>query len=316
MATLRRATIQQLRIFEAAARHLHFGRAAAQLHLTQPAVSIQLKQLESGVELPLFEQMGRRMHLTRAGEKLAEHARALLARWREAEEALAGLKDGGAGELHIASTTTAEYFLPRLLAEFRRNRQGLKIRLTVKNRELVIQDLSENAVDLVVMGQAPRGLDTVSAAFAKRPLAIIASPEHPLAKKRRLRLTELENETFLIRERGSGTRDAMERTFSSPRFRPAEMVEIGSNETIKQAVMAGMGISFLSLHTIGLELTTKRLSVLAVVGTPVMRDWYVIHRQRKRLSPAAAAFKEYLITQGAGLLQATVGYGTRAKNAS
>jgi DNA-binding transcriptional LysR family regulator len=303
MTTLGRATLKQLRIFEAAARHLHFGRAAAELHLTQPAISIQLKQLEDDAGLALFEQMGRRMHLTHAGQEFLGHTRAVLARLREAEESLDALKGSAAGEIHIASTTTAEYFVPRLLAEFRRNRRRLKIRLTVKNRELVVRDLAENTVDLVVMGQAPRGLDTVSVRFSRNPLAIIASPEHPLASRRRVRLAQLADETFLIRERGSGTRDAMERAFSTQRFAPAEMVEIGSNETIKQAVMAGMGVSFLSLHTVGFEIATKRLVVLPVMGMPVMRDWYVIHREHKRLSPPAAAFKDYLIEHGAHLIE-------------
>jgi LysR family transcriptional regulator, low CO2-responsive transcriptional regulator len=306
MAALRRSTLRQLRIFEAAARHLHFGRAAAELNLSQPAVSVQLKQLERDIGLPLFEQMGRRMHLTGAGNELVGHARAVLARLREADEALDGLKGTGAGEIHIASTTTAEYFVPRLLAEFRRNHSRLKVRLTVNNREHVVRDLTDNTVDLVVMGQAPPGLDTVAIRFARNPLGIISSTDHPLAKKRIIQLAQLGGDSFLIRERGSGTRDAMERTFSAQKFRPAETVEIGSNETIKQAVMAGMGVSFLSLHTIGLELTSHRLAILPVSGMPVMRDWYVIHRERKRLSPTAAAFKDYLVSEGGRLIERAV----------
>jgi DNA-binding transcriptional LysR family regulator len=302
MASLRRSTLRQLRIFEAAARHLHFGRAAAELHLSQPAVSIQLKQLETDVQLPLFEQMGRRMNLTRVGAELAAHVRAILARLREADEAIDGLKGVSAGELHIAATTTAVYFVPRLLAAFRRDRPRLKVRLAVKNRELVVRDLVENTIDLVVMGAAPPGLDTVSVAFAKNPLAIVAVPGHPLARKRRVRLAQLAEETFLVREPGSGTRAAMERAFSAHRFRPRETVEMGSNETIKQAVMVGMGVSFLSLHTTGLELATKQLAVLEIDDMPVMRDWCVIHREHKRLSPAAAMFKDYLVAEGAGLI--------------
>jgi DNA-binding transcriptional LysR family regulator len=301
--SLRRTTLRQIRIFEAAARHLHFGRTAAEMHLSQPAISIQLKQLEGDIGLPLFEQMGRRMHLTGAGAELVTHARAILARLRDAEEAVESLKGADAGELHIASTTTAEYFVPRLLAEFRRRHPGLKVRLAVRNREHVVRDLAENTVDLVVMGQAPRELDTIAVCFARNPLGIIAAPDHPLAKKRRIRLAELGEDSFLIRERGSGTRDAMERAFSAQKFQPTETVEIGSNETIKQAVMAGMGVSFLSLNTVGLELATHRLVVLAVSGMPVMRNWYVIHRERKRLSPSATAFKSYLVSEGARLIE-------------
>ena len=304
---MRHATLKQLRTFEAAARHLHFGRAAHELHLTQPAVSIQLKQLEASVGLALFEQMGRHMHLTRAGEELLGHAKAVLARVRETEEAIAALKGAGGGELHLAVTSTAKYFAPKLLAEFRRERPETRVRLTVSNREAVIRELSENTVDLAVMGRAPRGLDTIAVGFARHPLAIIAAPDHPLARRRRVTLAQLAGETFLIRERGSGTRNAMERVFAAHRFTPAEMIEMSSNETIKQAVMAGMGVSFLSMHTVGLEVSTGRLVVLRVAGTPTMREWYVIHRERKRLSPAAEAFKAFLVERGAALIERVIG---------
>jgi DNA-binding transcriptional LysR family regulator len=304
---LDRVTLRQLRIFAAAARHLHFGRAAAELNLTQPAVSIQLKELELELGMPLFERMGRRTHLTSAGMELSGHVRDLLARLREADDAMEGLKGGTAGELHIAATTTSEYFAPRLLAQFRRGHPGLRIRLTVDNRETVVRALADNSVDLAVMGRAPQGLDTVAIPFARHPLAIVAAPDHALAKRRRLKLAQLTAETFLIRERGSGTRDAMERAFAEQQFRPAEMIETGSNETIKQAVMAGMGVSFLSLHTVGLETATRRLVVLPVGGMPVMRDWFVIQRERKHISPAAAAFRDYLVAEGARSIKRIMG---------
>ena len=304
---MRHLTLKQLRIFEAAARQLHFGRAAREMHLTQPAVSIQLKQLEVHVGLPLFEQMGRRMHLTHAGEELLRHARIVLQHLREAEEAIGALKGVGGGELHLAVTSTAKYFAPQLLAEFRRTHPEVKVRLTVSNREAVVHQLAENSCDLAIMGRAPGSLDTIAASFAKHPLAIIAAPEHPLARRRRVPLAELAGETFLIREPGSGTRNAMERAFAAHGFRPAETIEMSSNETIKQAVMAGMGVSFLSLHTVGLELAARRLAVLRVEGTPVMREWFVIHRERKRLSPAAAAFKEFLARRGSALVERVVG---------
>ncbi len=298
-----RLTLKQLRIFEAAARHQHFGRAAAAIHLTQPAVSIQLKQLENEMGVPLFEQMGRRMYLTAAGLELLGHTQAVFARLREAEEALRLYRGDEGGELHIASTTTAEYFVPRLLAEFRRGRPGLKIRLTVRNRESVVRELAENAIDLAMMGRAPENLDTIAVPFAKHPFVIIAAADHPLAGRRKLRLSQLKTEPFLIRERDSGTRHAMGRHFSARRFHPAETIEIGSNETIKQAVMAGMGVSFLSTHTIALELASGRLAVLDVAGMPVVRNWCVIHRAQKRLSPAAAAFKAYLLADGAASIE-------------
>jgi LysR family transcriptional regulator, low CO2-responsive transcriptional regulator len=298
--------LKQLRVFEAAARNGHFGHAAAEVNLTQPAVSVQLKQLEIELGVALFEQIGRRMHLTPAGKELLRHTLAILARLRETDEALRSFRSEEGGELHIASTTTAEYFVPRLLAEFRRGRPGLKIRLTVKNREAVVRELAENTIDLALMGRAPDNLDTVAVPFAKHPFVIIAAKDHRLAGRRDLRLTQLKAEPFLIRERDSGTRHAMERHFSARRFRPSETIEIGSNETIKQAVMAGMGVSFLSTHTIGLELASGRLVVLQVAGMPVIRDWCVIHRAQKRLSAAAAAFKAYLLADGAELIERAV----------
>jgi LysR family transcriptional regulator, low CO2-responsive transcriptional regulator len=302
MSISQRVTLRQLRIFEAAARHLHFGRAAAEVHVTQPAVSIQLKQLEAEVGLPLFEQLGRRIHLTRAGGELAAQARTVLAAMRETDQAMQALQHKG-GELHVAATTTAEYFAPHLLAAFRRNRPGLKVRLMINNRDAVVRELTDNTVDLAVMGRAPRGLKTIATAFARHPLAFVAPAGHRLTGQRRLRLAQLADETFLIREHGSGTRNAMEAAFATLRFRPAETLEIGPNEAIKQAVLAGMGVGFISLHTIGLELATKRLVALPVAGTPIMRDWYVVHRRQKRLPPAAVDFKELLITEGARLIR-------------
>lgn len=305
MTALERATLRQLRIFDAAARHLHFGRAAAEIHVTPPAVSIQLKALERLIGAPLFEQMGRRKHLTRTGAELARHARVLLTQLGQADEALRRLSGPDSGRLDVVSTTTAEYFVPRLLAAFRKSRPTLSIRLTVKNRDAVIQDLTDNTVDFAVMGRAPAGLDATSMPFARHPLAIIAPPGHAMAGRRRVQLAQLANEPFLVREHGSGTRHAMERAFAASGFQARDTIEIGPNEAIKQAVMAGMGLGFVSLHTVGIELATARLVVLPVVGTPVMRQWYVIHRRTKQLSPAAAAFKAYLAAHGAAEIEAS-----------
>ncbi|MET0443160.1 MAG: LysR family transcriptional regulator, partial [Pseudorhodoplanes sp.] len=298
-----RGTLQQMRIFDAAGRHLHFGRAAAEMNLTQPAISLQLRQFEEHVGLPLFEQIGRKMHLTAAGNVLLGHVRSVLQQVREADDAVQKLIGSGGGELHIAATTTTEYFVPRLIAAFRLGNHAARIRLTVDNRDAVVRALSDNTVDLAIMGRAPANLEAQAQAFARHPLALIASPDHPLVARRKLKLHQLAQETFLIRERGSGTRGAMERAFADAEFQPAETMEFGSNEAIKQAVMAGIGIGFVSLHTTGLELTTKRLTVLRVAGMPVMRDWYVIHLHGKRLSAAASAFKAGLISGGAALIE-------------
>jgi len=266
-----------------------------------------VRQLEQAAGLPLLEQFGRRVHLTDAGRELLRYAAGISDLLREAEDAMKALQGVGGGELSIAVTSTAKYFAPRLLAEFRRSHPEARLRLAVSNREAVVRELTENTVDLAVMGRPPRGLDTEAAPFAKHPIAIIAAPDHPLVGRRRLPLERLAGETFIIRERGSGTRAAMEHVFAERGFRAGETLEMSSNETIKQAVMAGMGIAFLSMHTIGLELRAGRLALLAVNGLPVMREWYVIHRRGKRLSPAAQAFKSFLLEQGAALIARAVG---------
>jgi len=304
---MRNVTLRQLRAFTEVARRLSFTAAAKALHLTQPAVSMQLRQLEQSAGLPLVEQLGRRVQLTEAGREFLRYAAGISDLLREAEDAMKALQGIGGGELSIAVTSTAKYFAPRLLAEFRRRHPEVRLRLAVSNREAVVRALTENTVDLAVMGRPPRGLDTEAVAFAKHPIGVIAAPDHALVGRRRLPLAALADETFIIRERGSGTRNAMEHVFAERGFRARDTLEMSSNETIKQAVMAGMGIAFLSTHTIGLERRAGRLALLAVTGLPVMREWYVIHRRGKRLSPAAQAFKSFLLEQGAALIERTVG---------
>jgi DNA-binding transcriptional LysR family regulator len=304
---MRTVTLRQLRSFAEVARRQSFTAAAKALHLTQPAVSMQVRQLEGAAGLPLIEQLGRQVHLTEAGRELLRYAGGIADLLREAEDAMKALQGIGGGELSIAVTSTAKYFAPRLLAEFRRRHADVRLRLAVSNREAVVRALTDNTVDLAVMGRPPRGLETEAAAFAKHPIAVIAAPDHALAGRRRLPIEALAGETFIIRERGSGTRNAMEHVFAERGFRARETLEMSSNETIKQAVMAGMGIAFLSTHTIGLELRAGRLVLLAVTGLPVMREWYVIHRRGKRLSPAAQAFKSFLLEQGAALIERAVG---------
>jgi DNA-binding transcriptional LysR family regulator len=199
--------------------------------------------------------------------------------------------------------STAKYFAPKLLAQFRSQQPAVEIKLLVNNREAVVQYLSANEIDIAIMGQPPRQLETVAHAFAKHPLVIVGPPDHPLARRKRIPLEALEDEPFLVREQGSGTRSAMEHFMRERGARLKIGMEMSSNETIKQAVMAGMGLSFISQHTIGLELMTGQLIVLKVEGLPVMRQWYVVHRQEKRLSPAAEAFKAFVLKEGADFLR-------------
>ncbi len=296
---MKNVTLRQLRVFESVARHLSFSRAAEQLHLTQPAVSMQVKQVEEMVGLPLTEQIGKKIFLTAAGEELARHARLIAQQLLEAEESLDAMKGKRGGQLRIGAVSTAKYFAPRLLTDFRANHPGVLLRLGVHNRETVVRQLADNEIDLAIMGRPPREFETVAVNFARHPLVIIAAASHPLAGRKRLELSDLAQETFLIREPGSGTRVAMERFFSDAGFAPGGVFEMGCNETIKQATMAGMGVAFISEHTIGLELAVGKLVKLPVRGTPVLRDWYVVHRAEKQLLPITTAFRDFLVAGGA-----------------
>ena len=295
-------TFRQLQIFEAVARHLSYSRAGEELHLTQPAVSMQMRELEDNVGLAMLEQIGKKIFLTHAGEELFQRSRDILMRVAETRLALETMKGVDNGRLNIAVVSTAKYFAPRLLALFCQRHHNVKLSLTVSNRAEVLHRLTENQTDLVIMGQPPDGMDTEKEAFAYHPLGVIASPEHPLAKAKQIPLHVLMKEPILIREPGSGTRSVFERLLTTHRLQAERTIQMDSNETIKQAVMAGMGIALLSLHTIGLELEAERLIVLDVETLPVMRRWYIAHRTGKRLSPAAIAFRQFLLEEGAALL--------------
>ncbi len=313
---LRHITLRQLKVFEAVARHLSFSRAAEELHLTQPAVSMQVKSLEAQAGLPLVEQVGKKIHLTEAGAEVARFALEVHSGLKDCEDTLAAIRGVSGGRLHLAVVSTAKYFAPRLLSEFSRRHPGVTVKLSVTNREQVIGELQANQVDLAIMGRPPRGLDVEATAFARHPHGIIASPDHPLARRRGLDLARLAGEDFLIREPGSGTRMSMERVFADHGVKLASSMELASNETIKQAVMAGMGLAFLSLHTVGLELAAGKLARLDVKGTPVTREWHVVSRKGKRLSPLAESFRAFLAQEGAALIEETTGVRVRAKTAA
>lgn len=299
---MKHVTLRQLKVFESVARHLSFSRAAEELHLTQPAVSMQVKQLEEQAGLPLTEMVGKKVFLTGAGEEVARHARRVAQQLREAEEALDAIKGVRGGRLSIGVISTAKYFAPRLLAEFRRRQPGIEINLNVSNRETVVRQLADNEIDLAIMGQPPQDFPTVSEAFADHPLVFIASPDHSLAGRKQIAPKLLNDETFLIREPGSGTRATMERFFADAGIAPRHLMEMVGNETIKQAVMAGLGLAFISSHTVSLECEVGRLIKLPVAGTPVVRRWYVVHRAEKELLPVAATFRAFLLAEAPALL--------------
>ncbi|MFA6314416.1 MAG: LysR family transcriptional regulator [Sterolibacterium sp.] len=299
---MKNVTLRQLKVFEAVARHLSFSRAAEELHLTQPAVSMQVRGLEEDAGLPLTEQIGKKIFLTHAGAELARHARVIAQQLRAAEEALAAIRGVSGGELKIGVVSTAKYFAPRLLAAFRTRHPGVELHLGVHNREKIVRQLADNEIDLAIMGRPPAELDTVADAFAANSLVFIAAPDHPLAARRRIAPASLAQESFLIREQGSGTRSAMERFFAEHEVALGHTFEASSNETIKQAVMAGMGIAFISSRTIELELAVRQLVILHVAGTPILRQWHLVHRAEMRPFPLAEAFRKFLCEEGAGLM--------------
>lgn len=300
---MKNATFRQLRVFNEVARQLSFSGAARALNLTPPAVTMQVKELEAQIGLPLFERQGRQVSLTTPGEYMLVYARKLLATLKDAEDAAARLKQAEAGTLTIGMVSTAKYFLPRLLAEFRREHAGVDIRLAEGNREKLVAMLRANEVDIAVMGRPPRELATRAEPFAAHPHVFVAATTHPLARREGpVDVESLRPHEFIVREAGSGTRAAMEAFFAEARVEPRVVMEMSSNETIKQAVMADMGLSFLSLHTLQLELEKGLLVVLDVEGAPVLRAWNVVHTLSKVLSPAAEAFRYFMLEHGEAFL--------------
>jgi len=295
-------SLRQLQVFATVARHLSFARAAEELHLSPPAVSMQVADLEATLEVPLFERAGRRVSLTTAGEYFLVHARRLLANLKDAEDTIERLKGVKTGRVTVGVQSTAKYFMPRLFAGFMREHPGVDLRLEVGNRQALSELLARNEVDIAVMGTPPRDIDFRVEPFAAHPLGVIAAPEHPLASLPHVPPSLLEREPFIVREQGSGTRAAMDRYFAEVRIKPAAIMTMGSNETIKQAVMANMGVAFLSLHTTGLEVANKLLAVLDVDGLPLVRRWQVVHVRARLLSPAAEAFRYHVLEHGERLL--------------
>ncbi len=288
-------TLRQLQVFEKVANHLNYSRAAEELYLSQPAVSMQIKQLEGHIGLPLFEQMGKKIFLTEAGKELFQYARTIAHQLTEIESVFDEMKGLGQGKLTLSVVNTANYFTPQLLATFCQRHPNINVILQVANRDAVLKQLADNSTDLAIMGQPPSGLDISSKQFMDNPLVVIAAPNHALAKLKQVKLAQLAQHTFVSREQGSGTRSAMERVFAQHHIHPHISMEMETNEAIKQAVQAGLGLGILSLHSIELELETKRLVMLNVEHFPLLRHWFVAYRHNKRLSAAALAFKEFLL---------------------
>lgn len=304
---MRATSLRQFKAFVAVARHRSFVRAAEELHLTPPAISLQIGQLEREVGFPLFDRRGKAVSLTMPGEYLLVYARRMLSTLKEAEDAMARLRGAQTGRITIGMVSTAKYFLPRLLARFREEHRGVELRMELGNREQLVRMLRDAEVDLAVMGRPPREIEARAEAFAEQPHAIVAAPVHRLARVTEITPAMLSGEEFIVREPGSGTRAAMEGFFRDARIAPPQVMESTSNETIKQAVIANMGLAFLSLHTVGLELDNGLLTVLDVAGLPLVRRWHIVHLQGKPLSPAAEALRYFVLEHGEALIRSQFG---------
>lgn len=296
-------TFRQLQIFAAVARNLSFTRASEELHLTQPAVSMQIKQLEQSVGLPLFEQLGKKVFLTEAGHEVSRYASAITTQLDELKQVVDEMRGLQRGRLTIAVASTANYFAPRLLATFCQRYGDVTVSLDVTNREQLLKGLVENRTDLVIMGQPPEDMDLVAERFLENPLVVVAPPDHQLAKQKNIPLQRLLEETFLVREQGSGTRSAVERFFRANQLALSTPMEMSSNEAIKQGVEAGLGLGIVSMHTLAMELALKRLVLLDVEQFPVMRNWYIVHRSGKRLSLVAQRFQKLVKEESRQILK-------------
>lgn len=290
-----RYSLRQLHIFDAVARHLSYTRAAEELHLTQPAVFAQVKQLEDSVGLSLLERLGKQLFLTAAGHEVLAAGRETVAAIERLEMRLADMQGLKRGRLRVAMVTTAKYLIPRLLGEFCVRYPGIEASLIVTNREKLLARIANNEDDLAILGAPPEGMDVVAAPIAENPLVVVARNDHALAGQEKIALTRIVEEPFIVRESGSGTRLAAERFFAERRLSFKVRMELGSNEAIKQAIAGGLGISVLSQHALALDGTDGLLQPLDVAGFPLRRQWYVAYPAGKHLSAVAEAFLEHLI---------------------
>jgi LysR family transcriptional regulator, low CO2-responsive transcriptional regulator len=300
---MKNVTLRQLRVFSAVARHSSFVRAAEQLGLTAPAVSMQIKELEAEVGLPLFDRSSRKVSLTMVGEYVLAYTQRVLAAMRDAEDMVARFRGLKTGLLDVAMVSAAKYFLPRLLARFRDEHPGVEVRLHIgNNREEVGALMREGSIELAIMGRPPRNWPSRAEPFAMHPHGLVTSIEHPFARMENVAARSLMTEGFIVREPDSGTRAALNEYMDAHHMTPRVVMQMASNEAIKQAVMAGMGIALLSLHTVGLELEHHLIAAPETEGLPVMRRWHVVNTLAKTLSPPAEAFRYFILENGEGLL--------------
>ncbi|TCJ12235.1 LysR family transcriptional regulator [Parasulfuritortus cantonensis] len=290
-------TLRQLQVFESAARHLSFSRAAKELHLSQPGVSMQIKQLEEALGRPLFEQLGKRLFLTEVGREVLRASQSVAQQLVDLEDTLNDLRGLKQGALTVGVVSTVSHFAIRLISQFRHEHPEVRITLNVVNREQLLDQLANNQVDLALMGQPPADQDLESTPFMENPLVVIAPLGHPLAQQKDIPLARITEEDFVARETGSGTRSATEAFFQSHGLTLRAAMEMNKNEAIKQAVEAGLGLGVVSRHTVILELAARRLVTLDVEGFPIRRQWHLVHRRNKHFSLAASAFAKFVLTR-------------------
>ncbi len=298
-------TLHQLQVFEVAARHGSYTRAAEELFLTQPTVSMQIKHLTKAIGMPLFEQVGKKLFLTQAGKELFATCQEIFNRISQFEMSVADMKGLKQGYLKIAVVTTAKYVIPRLLGPFCQRYPGVEISLKVTNHSGILERLSENKDDLYILSQVPDEPDVKSYPFLSNPLVVLANHDHPLANEKNIPIQKLVDQPFITRESGSGTRGYVQQLFDQHKIIPNVKIELSSNEAIKQAIAGGLGISILSRHTIALEGASGQIAILDVEHFPIPCHWYVIHLAGKQLSVVAQAFLEYLQTEGKQIAENT-----------
>ena len=290
-------TFRQLRLFLALADTGSVSAAARAHHVTQPTASMQLREVTEAVGLPLYEVIGRQVHLTEAGQQLAAAARAISDRWEGFEQTVAGLKGLTRGRLRVAVVSTAQYFIPGLLGDFCTRHPQIDLALQVLNRDGVVQRLRDNADDLYVMSMPPGDMALEDHVFLSNPLVLIAPAGHPLAARKRVTLSALADERFLMREAGSGTRLATDRFLAAQGFEPRLRLALGSNEALKEAVAARLGVAVISLHALRADSARRDLCVLPVQGLPIPSQWHLVHPKAKRLSPIAQVFHAHLLAE-------------------
>jgi DNA-binding transcriptional LysR family regulator len=300
---MKSVTFRQLRVFTEVAKHLSFSRAAESLHLTPPAVTMQVKELEGQIGLPLFERQGRQVQLTMVGEYFLVYAKRLLSTLKDAENTISRFKQVETGVLTIGIISTAGYFLPQLLARFKAEHEGVDVRLDV-TRDLtkLIDKLHSNEIDMAVMGRPPKEYALRSEPFATHPMVFICPPGHPLLGVGHPPVDALVHYPIVARELGSEVRQVLDNYLREQRLAPRIAMDIPSNETVKAAVMAGLGIGFVSLHAVASELRSGQLHLVEFEGTPILRSWNLVHQASKVLSPAAEAFRYLLLEHGDDLI--------------